>query len=229
MTTNESTDIIRKLFTRGQPLYFSKGDIVIGNEAAPNGVYFIGTGYIKAYSISDDGDEYIHLIFGHRELFPLIWAYLGNVPEAVYYEALSDCTLWRISRDWFNTFIQTDLSISAAIGQQLAQQFQIFSDRIDNLEYKKASERVAYRLLFLASRFGIKTHDNILIDAPITHDIFANSVNLARETVSRQLELLEKQHILGRENNHFVIEDLSALVSKLSRPPNFLNWRLGID
>jgi CRP/FNR family transcriptional regulator len=109
---------------------------------------------------------------------------------------------------------------------QLARQFRVFADRVDNLEYKHASERVAYRLLFLASRFGIRSGSTIAIDVPLTHETFANSINLARETVSRQIEKLEKAHIIQSKPHQFIILDVPALTAKMSRPNNINNWTL---
>lgn len=217
---------IRQLFTQGQPLAIEKGGVILGNSASPNGVYYIDTGYIKAYSISDDGDEYLHLIYGHGELFPLIWAYLGVITESLFYEAMTDCTLWRISKDVFNDFVQHNIDLSYALSLHLAHQFRIFSDRVDNLEYKKASQRIAYRLLFLASRFGTKQNGSVIIGAPITHDDFAHSINLARESVSREFERLAAQKIIKTTGHQLVIINIPALLDSLSRPAGYTSWHL---
>lgn len=205
---------------------FAKGNIILGNELEPSGVYYISSGYIKVYSIGDDGDEYIHIIYGKGEVFPIIWAYLGERTETVFHQAMTDTLTWRLSRDWFNQFIQSHLPLSYAMSVQLARQFQIYTDRVDNLEYKKAAERVAYRLLFLASRFGTHDGDKIELGVPITHEQLARTINLARETVSRQLERLEKQKIVQDDNHLITILNVPALVAKISRPSNIKNWNL---
>lgn len=219
------SDSIRQLFNRGQPIVAGKGEVILGNESTPNGVYYIQSGYVKIYTISNDGDEYLHIIYGQGEIFPVIWAFLGVQSKSLFYETLSECTLWRLSRDWLHTFMINRPDICYALSQQLAQQFRIFADRVDNLEYKRASERVAYRLLFLANRFGNKQPDgSISIDPPITHAAFASSINLARESVSRELEKLEKEAIIRHNEHHIYIRDVEALASKLSRPINLENW-----
>jgi CRP/FNR family transcriptional regulator len=109
---------------------------------------------------------------------------------------------------------------------QLAQQFRAYSDRLDNLEFNKASDRVIYRLLFLASRFGIREGNDIRIDLPITHEILANSVGLARESVSREAEKLEKANLIQRAGQNIVIKDVDVLVRKVSRPVSLKTWQL---
>ncbi len=76
---------IRRLFAKGQPMMFGASDIILGNQPTPNGVYYINSGYVKAYSISNQGDEYMHLVYGQGELFPLVWAYLNVISSIVFF------------------------------------------------------------------------------------------------------------------------------------------------
>ncbi len=216
--------VIRRLFAKGQPLVYGKGAHIIAQESKPDGVYYISTGYVKIYSISSSGDEYVHVIYGSGEIFPMVWAYLGIHPETLFYEALSDCTVWRMSREWLMHFMTTRPHIAYALSIQLAHQFRILSDRVDNLEYKKASERVAYRVLFLASRFGVKDGASIIIDPPITHETFANTINLARESVSRELERLEQNGVIQRDGHRILIRDVNKLCSLIGRSINLGRW-----
>ncbi|MET0980219.1 MAG: Crp/Fnr family transcriptional regulator [Candidatus Saccharimonadales bacterium] len=220
------SNLIHRLFTKGQPLAVGKGEIILGNDPVPDGVYYINTGYVKIYSISDRGDEYVHVIYGNGEIFPLIWAYLNVTPESLYYQSISDCEIWRISRSSFDQQLQQDHELANAMTIQLAHQFLIYSDRVDNLEYKNLEERVAYRLLFLASRFGYKDANETVIDAPITHELFADSINIARESASRVMEKFEKQKIIKKINSRIHILDMDALSKKLSKPVNLDNWYL---
>jgi CRP-like cAMP-binding protein len=106
------------------------------------------------------------------------------------------------------------------MARQLARQFTVFSDRIDNLEYKKSGERLAYRLLFLASRFGVRRNNRTVIDLPITHEVLAGTINLARESVSREMEKLERRGIISRINHQIIINNMVALRETLSQPLN---------
>ncbi|HSX29071.1 MAG TPA: Crp/Fnr family transcriptional regulator [Candidatus Saccharimonadales bacterium] len=218
MPKYRQSSLVRNLFTKGQPLAFSKGECILGNDAEPDGVYFLDTGYVKAYSISNEGDEYLHVIYGSGDIFPLPWAYLGTWSEHLFYEGISDCVVWRISRDWFHYFVTQRLDVSHAMSLEVAQQLRLFGDRLDNLEYKKASERVACRVLQLAGRFGVERENEMVIDSPITHENLANSINLARESVSRELERLEHDRIITRANHRIHIRDLGALTARLGRP-----------
>ena len=141
MPNYRQSESIRQHFRRGQALAFGKGDVLLGNQLTPDGVYFVDTGYVKAYSISDDGSEYLHIIYGSGEIFPLVWAYVNFQPEVLFYEAISECTVWRISREWLTNMVSSDISFSKAMAVQMAQQFRVYIERVDNLEHKKAGEQ----------------------------------------------------------------------------------------
>jgi hypothetical protein len=40
MPTSQQNATIQHLFSQGEPMAFAKGQIIMGNESVPNGVYF---------------------------------------------------------------------------------------------------------------------------------------------------------------------------------------------
>lgn len=225
MPNYAQSSIINEFFRTGQPTYVRKGDLIIGIDPEPKGVYFVDTGFVKAYSITDSGEEFLHIIYQHGEIFPFIWAYRRKNPD-LYYEALNQTLLWSVTREQFTQFVKSNSNGGYELARQMAQQLQVINDRLDNLEYKKSSERIAYRLLFLAGRFGKKQNHNVMIDAPITHDLIARSVNLTRESVSRELEKLERANIIERQGHKIIIRSVTKLSQRLSKPNNLKHWGL---
>jgi CRP-like cAMP-binding protein len=185
----------------------------------------IKTGFVSVYSISDEGNKYVHIIYQPGEIFPLIWA-VNSTQRRVFYEAASDVAVWEIPKDKFLSRVQADPKVSFEVLTQLAKQFYVFADRLDNLQYKSAHERVAHRLVFLASRFGELKDKSIIIKAPITHALISQSINLARETVSREIEKLEKDKIISRKDGYIVINDIDKLSQEFSEPITLNLWGL---
>jgi CRP-like cAMP-binding protein len=216
-----SQSIIRALFTKGQPLFFSKREVILGNEEVPDGVYFLGSGYIKEYSINDEGSQLLNIIYGPGEVFPFVWAYLGVDIKSIFYEAITDVTVWRIATVWFKKYRETDIEVSNALAVQLGLQYRNLKSRINNLEYNKASQRVAYRLLALAKRFGEKTRNGIMIDPQLTHEALASTINLSRESFSREIEKLAERGVINSDNRHITVVDFEALFDAAGRPTVF--------
>jgi len=185
----------------------------------------IQQGVIKVYSISDEGDQYIHVLYKTGEIFPLIWA-IKDVKRRVFYEATTQSKVAEVSKEEFLKFIKKDTDVLYDVLSQLAEQFQVFAERLDNLLYKSAHEKVVYRLMFLASRFGVREGNKIVIEAPLTHELISETINLARETVSREIEKLEKNKLIARQSGLIVIIDINKLTKEFSEPISLDLWGL---
>lgn len=213
-----------ELFKSGKQKRYSAGELVLRGEA-PSGVIMIQDGLIRVYSISDEGNRYVHVLYKAGELFPLIWA-MQDIRRRIFYEAATEVTVYEAARSEFLQLIKSDALASYDVLAQLAGQFYIFADSLDNLQYKSAHERVAYRLVFLASRFGVVDGNKIIIKAPLTHEFISESINLARETVSREMENLEKKNLVGREHGLIVIKDIKRMSEEFSEPITMDLWGL---
>lgn len=202
-------------FKKGRRLSYSKDEIILGPFARPRGIYFIEHGFVKIYSINKQGNENIHIIYKPGEIFPFIWA-LKNIQHDVYYTAINDCQIRLVSRRDFIKHIKTSVVASNLILVQLANQLDIHIKRIVNLEYKRVNERVAHRLLVLAARFGKKRGEKITIKVPLTHQTIADSINMTRESVSREIERLEKQNTIEYSEHEIVINNAKKLAKEFN-------------
>jgi CRP-like cAMP-binding protein len=78
MTISKShSESIVSHFSEGSLENFSKNDILVQGNEAPTSVFFIQSGYVKAYSISQAGQQNLLLIHGAHEIMPLPWALDG--------------------------------------------------------------------------------------------------------------------------------------------------------
>lgn len=102
-----------------------------------------------------------------------------------------------------------------ALAAQIAEQYAIYADRIDNLQYTNARDRLIYRIIQLSQRFGTETDGTIVIDASITQTNLAKSINIARETVGREMEYLMRTHLVYRKRGKIVIMDIEKLYQEL--------------
>ncbi len=100
--------------------------------------------------------------------------------------------------------------------RQLINTFTVYAQRIQNLGYRLPRERVIACLLDLATRFGQSQGQSTIIEAPITHQDIADSINMTRETASRALELLFKDGLVAQKDHLFIINDEKKLQAELS-------------
>ena len=222
----EQAPSLAKFFMTGRVAQVPKGGIVLRGDDENPDIYFVSKGFIKVYSINDEGEEYLHIIYKQGDIFPLIWAFKDR-QRRVFYEALISSVLWKISKTKFLDHIKSNSGdVTYSLVEQLAEQFSVYADRLDNLQYRAAAERVVYRLLFLASRFGQKIGNSIIIDAPITHKLIAQSINLTRESVSREIEILTKAGLIDTQDGKILIKDVKKLSEEFSEPVSLDLWGL---
>jgi CRP-like cAMP-binding protein len=202
-------------FSDGLALSFSKSEAIIQAFDEPEGVYLIKSGFVKAYSISKTGNESLLLIHQAGDFIPLPWALDGAHTTGLRYEAMTDVTVLRASKDKLRAAMGDNSWLSQQIMSQTVAMISLYTQRIQTLEYQTARERVVSELIDLAERFGKHHGAEVVINAPITHQDIADSINMTRETASRALELLFKAKLLGQRDHFFVVRNMDNLRAAL--------------
>jgi len=217
MTLNRrASESIEAHFSGGTSKRYLKNEVIIQGGEEPSGVFFILEGYVKAYSISQLGQQNLLLIQGTHEILPLPWALDGPQKIGIFYEAMSDVTVMRTSKANLRSAMGSDPWLTEQILRQLVDAFTVYAQRIQSLGFRLPRERIIATLLDLSTRFGEKNGEITIIKAPITHQDIADSANMTRETASRTIELLIKDKLLHQESHFFVINDEKKLKAELS-------------
>jgi len=201
---------LKQFFDDGTRLTYAKGQIIIRPEDEPSGVFYIDSGYVKTYSINKYGSENLHLVRKEGELFPFIWVFTKEI-RAVYYEAMVDTVLYRVARTSFLKYIDENPEVTRYVLDQAVEMYRIHSERLYNLQFQTAQERVVYRLITLARRFGTPHGKDILIQLPIKHSDIGASLKMSRETATRILSKLEKKGFIAYDKPHMIVCDPAKL------------------
>lgn len=198
-------------FRDGAIEHFSKGETIIDGSRAPQGVYLIKEGFVKAFTITKAGQENLLLIHDKGEFIPLIWALDGEHPEGLYYQAMSDVTVLRTSKEKLRSAMQDNIWLNQELLRQSVNIITAYAQRIQTLGLRTARDRLIAELINLTDRFG-KTHGNeVLIDAPITHQEIADSINMNRETASRALGMLFDEGLVKQDEHQFSVKRIDKL------------------
>ena len=148
-------DVLDYFKNNGRRVMYGKGQVIIQSHEQPSGVFLIDKGFVKTYSITKYGETNLHLVRKRGEVFPIIWA-LSDIHREVFYEAMSQTTLYKLSKRRLIDFAYSDQGVHSLLVGQALELYRIHADRVNNLELRTSKERVAYRLLALANRFGKK-------------------------------------------------------------------------
>lgn len=214
-TTTRKDKSISSYFSDGITLKFKTGETIIPGINEPSGIFLIKEGFVKAYSTSHDGHTNLLLIHEAGEFMPLPWALDGIHTTGLSYKAMSKVIAIKSSKDKLHGAMGNNMWLTQEILNQAVNVIALYTQRIQTLEFRSARGRVIAELLFFAKRFGKSHGVQIRIEAPITHQDIADSININRETASRALELLTEEGLIGQEDHLFIIRNISKLRAAL--------------
>lgn len=198
-------------FRDGVVKHYAKDDTIISGFDGPQGVFLITEGYVKAFTISKSGQENLLLIHYKGEFIPLIWALDGAHTEGLFYQAMSKVTVLKTSKEKLRSAMDENVWLSQEILRQSVNIISFYAKRIETLEFRTARDRLISELLNLTEMFGKPHGDEILIDAPITHQDIADSINMTRETASRALGLLFDEGLVKQVDHLFTVRKMDKL------------------
>jgi len=207
---------ITSYFNDGMHLQYKSGETIINSFDEPHGVYLIKKGFVKAYSVSKAGNGNLLMIHASGEFIPLPWALNGANITGLAYEAMTEVTVIKAPKDKLRTAMGSNVWLTQEILNQAVNVIALYTQRIQTLEFRSARGRIIAELLHLAERFGVSHSTRITINTPITHQDIADSINMSRETASREIELLFKDGLLGQKEHLFIILDYQKLQLALS-------------
>ncbi len=204
------TEFFEKFSKKG--LINIKKGTVLFNEGQPlDNLYFIKSGFVKLYRLSDEGRESIIYLYGKGQILGLRALTSEDECAKHYAEAITDLKIMTISRKDY-------LEAVSLHPEYLIDLLHIFIDRLNYTESRlggfvltDTTARVAFFLSDCATRFGEEKNNKIELPLELTHQRIAEFVGSFRETVTLSIQKLEKEKILKIENKKMTILNIAEL------------------
>lgn len=197
----------------GVKFEYQKGDI-LNNRSMKDYILFVERGYLINYLIVKGSLGPARFIYGPGDIIQTSLLVSGGRSDLTY-SMLNDVILYGIRKP---EFIKQTKNNSLLLSELLAisvEKSEYWSERIENLSYQYASDKLIYRILFLAERYGMFKNDKVKIIVPLTHSEIGSFINMARESVSREMKKLKDKHLIEYSNRIIVILDLKRLITSL--------------
>lgn len=185
-------------------LLFSEGDQL-------EKLYFIKTGFVKLYRLSEKGKESTIYLFGPGHLLG-IRALLSKDKRARHNaETITDVQIISILRGEFFEAIATHPEYLVDFVHLVIYRLNYTERKLEGFILTDATARVANFLNDCALRFGKEENGHILLPFRLTHQRIAEFVGSFRETVTLAINKLEKEGILTMKKGEIVIKDPKKL------------------
>lgn len=210
--TNMTVDQkVEAFFSQHKPITFRKKALILRAEEEPHGVYYLKSGYVRMYLISEDGKEVTLNIFKPGSFFSMIWALAGK-ENAYFFEAVTPVVTHRVNREALIEFLDKEPEVERDLLRRILSGLDGILIRMEYFLAGEASQKVAAVITMLAMRLGEKKKSGELVVAmPMTHQEVANLAGMARETASIELKKLKDKGLIEYAHKVLVVKDLNKV------------------
>ena len=178
---------------------FKKNDTILFKGDTNNYIYIIFDGEVKVSQSTEDGKEvilFIHQtgeIFGETSLFDR-----GNSPALISATTDTLCAIISMKDLYSIMFNYNDIleRLIHILSSRLCQSWEL----IQMLNSNNAPQRVKTLLMMLAKRYGKNAREETILNIRLTHQNIANMTGLTRETVTRVIDVWQRNGDISTKN-----------------------------
>ena len=211
----DSMETLKKITTmqdipKSQPIYFA--------HDPSNSIFFLKKGRVKLTRTSQEGKEMIIALINPGEVFGEM-SFIDSEERTDYAIALDECLICAISKLDFKEFVEKNPSLNLKITKLIGFRLRKYSERIEDLVFKDATQRVVSFILSLAEDQGKAVGEEIFVKPFLTHQDIAEITACSRQTVNAILTDLREQGIINFDRKKLIIKNRDELNSLLENEP----------
>ena len=186
---------------------FKKRATILHQSEVPRYVYLVMEGVVRAYSLTQHGEEQVVQLHAAGDLFSMPWLYGKTNHALYYYEAQTNCRVLCVSKTDFLQVIADNPSFQTRILDYAVSEYTSAMMHITALEQPKAHEKVLTLLYYLATANGAEFKEGkFKVELNLTQSIIASLCGLTRETTALELSKLKKLGIIRYTARYYLID-----------------------
>ncbi len=195
ITTMQETD-------KNLPIYFA--------QEPSNSIFFLKKGRVKLSRVSPEGKEMIIGLVNPGEVFGEL-SILDSSERNDFATTLNDSLICAISKDDFKSFLEKNPELNLKVSRLIGFKMRKYSERIEELVFKDANQRVVSFILNLAKEHGKKIGDEYFVKPFLKHQDIAKLTACSRQTVNSILTDLREKNIINFDRRKMVIHNIEKL------------------
>jgi CRP/FNR family transcriptional regulator, cyclic AMP receptor protein len=194
---------------------WNKGSHVFLQDEPLENVYFISEGKIKIYKTDVNGKEQIVSILKSGEMFPHVGFFRkGGYPA--FSEVMKDSILVVVPIVPFEKVLIENPELCIKVFKVLGEKIVDLQERLESQILNNTYEQIIKLLVRLGKEHGkALKNGHILLKGEFTNRDLANMIGTTRETVSRTLTKLKKDHLIETDSENNLIFDTLKLSEEL--------------
>lgn len=195
---------LEHLFSDSQIRKYDKSQVLAYPGDKLTHIYFVRKGYLKMYTINEQGDNRVFLLFQPKTAFPI-------VPKAVdwqtytlkyFYQAMTPLEVFKISCERFYSALEKHPDAAQLVLNYLTELSGEVIGRLGVIENKDTKNKILSVLCYLIKVGGeeLRPHQYKLRFS-ITHQDIASLAGVTRESSSIALKQLENDKVISQKKD----------------------------
>ena len=201
---------LKALFHSYPSIILKRGELILQPSTQISHIFYLTDGYVRMYALLPNGKELTITIFKPESFFPLFLA-IDESENTYYFESFTNCIVKQAPVDDVLDFIKRNPEVLFDFTRRTSRGMQGIIEGLQYQLFGTVTQRTIATLVMLASRFGKKKETGTQIELPISHQDIANFVGVARETISIEMNELQKQGIITSSYKRIDIPNLQTL------------------
>lgn len=178
-------------------------------------IYFLKKGRVKISKYLSDGSEKIIGIINPGEIFGEM-AFFDEEERTDYAVTLEQSLICAINKNEFAEFIQKNPALNLRLTKLFGLKLKNFSERIEDLIFKDANQRIISFLIRYAEKNGKNIGGQIFVKPFLKHQNIGQLTACSRQTVNYLLTELREKKIIDFDRNKLVINKMGELKKMIS-------------
>jgi len=193
---------------------FKKRQIIFNEGDKPQWFYVLLKGKVKISKSSADGREIVLEIIDAPDFLGAL-AVIKNFPYPATAVAIENCEVGKIGRDIFLEVFNKYPGLGNQILHHVTMRLRAGIESLKNVVLEDVLSRVVYQILKLATKYGKKVSEGVLIDLRLTKQEIAEMAGTTTETAIRIMSKLKKQGYIIEQNRKIIVKDIKMLFELL--------------
>lgn len=195
MTAALAPESWQALLQAGTAQPFARGQLIYLQGQEPTHLYCLCEGQVRAFLMSDDGEERVLAVYRSGSIFGEA-SFFDGLPRMSSAEALTPCRIVALDRPTVLAEFSRNPALAPDLLQYLARTVRLLSDQVDHMSFLPAQTRIEELLRENAGPDG---------RVSLSQDEIATRVGVSRVTVNRALRTLAGEGRLETGYGYVVI------------------------
>lgn len=196
--------------------HFDKGEFIFREGDPRTEVYFIVSGLIKIFRISENGEEQIINILHSNEMFPHA-GFFEDEPYPATAETLTPVTVLGVPIERFEELLIQRPGTSVKVMREIGKKLIEIQERLRSIQTQDVTQRIIATLVQFAYELGEREEGKTVVHLhlPVTNSEIASLIGVSRETVNRVFNKLKKQGLITYNRQEMTINCIEGLKSQM--------------